>query len=80
MAVKEQKTTTPTTTAAITAPALQPRGLDIKAAALYLGCTVWCVRELVWQRKLRAVTLGKKQILDRQDLDAFVERQKAGAR
>jgi excisionase family DNA binding protein len=80
MAVKKQKTTPTTTTAAITAPALQPRCLDVKASAQYLGCAVWAIRELIWQRKLRAIKFGKKQLVDRTDLDAFIERQKAGVR
>lgn len=61
------------------ATAVQPRMLDIKAAALYLGTTVRFMRSLVWDRKLPKLKFGKKYVFDRQDLDKFIEQQKRAA-
>jgi excisionase family DNA binding protein len=54
----------------------EPRLFDLTAAARYLGTTVWRMRTLVWDKKLVHIRLGKKIMLDRADLDAFVEAQK----
>jgi|HubBroStandDraft_2_1064218.scaffolds.fasta_scaffold1197566_1 excisionase family DNA binding protein len=56
---------------------LQPRGLNLKRAAEYLGCKLWAVRELVWKGELKAVRIGKCDIIDVRDLDAWLEKQKA---
>jgi excisionase family DNA binding protein len=52
-----------------------PRLLRIKEAADYLNATVWFVRSLVWSG-FPHLRLGKRILLDRADLDLFVERQK----
>jgi excisionase family DNA binding protein len=57
----------------------EPRLLDVKGAATYLSTTVWCVRSLVWEKKLPSIRLGKKILFDRQDLDKFVESLKKDA-
>jgi excisionase family DNA binding protein len=57
----------------------EPRLLDIKGAASYLSTTVWCVRSLVWDKKLPGIRLGKKIVFDRVDLDKFVETLKEAA-
>jgi len=60
--------------------AIQPRLLNIKSAAQYLGCSVWILRQLEWSGKLPAVrNLGRKLLFDRSDLDRFVDLAKAGA-
>jgi excisionase family DNA binding protein len=56
--------------------AVQPRLLNVKDAAVYLGTTVWQVRTLVWSKRLTALRLGHRQVFDRADLDLFVERLK----
>ena len=56
---------------------LQPRGLNLRRAAEYLGCKLWAMRELVWKGELKAVRIGKCDIIDVRDLDAWFEKQKA---
>ena len=52
--------------------------LTIKQASQFLGLTVWAVRERVWSGQLPIVTFpgGKKQYLDRNDLEGFIQRNK----
>jgi excisionase family DNA binding protein len=54
------------------------RLLTVKAAAQYLGCGVYGVRELLWRRELPVVRWGKggKYWIDLRDLDALIERSK----
>jgi len=60
----------------VAAPAVTPRMLTVQDAAKYLGCTIWFVRSLVWDQKVRSLTFGKRIVFDRADLDLFVEQQK----
>lgn len=53
-----------------------PRFLRIEAAADYISSTVWFVRSRIWAKELPAIKLGRRLILDRLDLDAFVQKQK----
>jgi len=57
----------------------EPRLLTIKQASVYLSCTVWALRELVWKRKIPNVRIGQRLLFDRADLDKFVESQKKAA-
>lgn len=54
------------------------RLLTVKAAAAYLGCGIYGVRELLWRRDVPVVRLGKggKYLIDIHDLDALIERSK----
>jgi excisionase family DNA binding protein len=54
---------------------LEPRLLRIKDAARYLNATVWFVRSLVWSG-FPHLRLGRRILIDRSDLDAYVDRQK----
>ena len=63
---------------------LQPRLLDLKAAAAYLGVSSWTVRDLETNGTLRRVNIPsgagrelRKLLFDRQDLDRLVETWKA---
>ena len=56
--------------------ALAPRSLGIQAAAAYLGVTSSFIRSRIWAGHLRALMLGKRHILDRLDLDRYLEEQK----
>ena len=49
---------------------------DLKAAAEYLGRSVWGVRELIWAGKMPVVRDGKKQYIDILDMDLYIERNK----
>ena len=52
---------------------------SLKEAAVYLGRTVWSVRELVWSRELPVIQSGRggKQYLDINDLDEWIEKNKS---
>jgi excisionase family DNA binding protein len=58
---------------------VQPRLLDIKAAAAYLGSTVWQMRTLIWEKKVPHVKLGRRFLFDRTDLDKFIDSLKEAA-
>jgi excisionase family DNA binding protein len=57
-------------------PRVGPRGLTIPEAADYMGATVWYVRTNIWAGELPATRRGKRFVIDRHDLDAFIERSK----
>jgi excisionase family DNA binding protein len=63
----------------IAAGGLAPRGLGIQAAAFYLGVTTSFIRSKIWNGEIQALTLGKRHIIDRTDLDLFLEREKKRA-
>jgi excisionase family DNA binding protein len=55
------------------------RLLTLKEAAIYLGRSVWGIRELIWAGELPVVKgagRGTKQYIDVNDLDAYVNRNK----
>ncbi len=58
----------------ISSPML-PRLLPLKDAASYLGLTVWGIRERIWAGQLPVVTFpnGRKQYIDTQDLETFIQ-------
>jgi len=58
---------------------LSKRLYTLKEAGEYLGRSVWGVRELVWSRQLPVVKQAgcRKMYLDRNDLDTFIEQNKA---
>ena len=55
-----------------------PRLLTVKGAGEYLGLSTWGIRERIWQGLLPVVTFpgGKKQYVDRNDLEAFILKNK----
>ena len=52
-----------------------PRLLPLKKASEYLGLTVWAIRERIWAGQIPIVQFpgGRKQYIDVQDLDKFIE-------
>jgi hypothetical protein len=48
----------------------------IKEAGIYLGRSVWSVREPFWGGKLPCVRVGKRIHLDIRDVDKFIEEHK----
>jgi hypothetical protein len=62
----------------ITNPKLSPRLLPLKVAAEYLGLTVWAMRERIWAGQIPVVQFpgGRKQYVDTQDLEAFIQNNK----
>jgi excisionase family DNA binding protein len=55
-----------------------PRLLPLKEAASYLGLTVWGIRERIWAGQLPVVMFpgGRKQYVDREDIEKFIQNNK----
>ncbi len=53
------------------------RLLRIPQVAVYLGCSVWAVRDLLRRKELTKIPLGRKYLVDRNQVDAYIERVKA---
>jgi excisionase family DNA binding protein len=47
--------------------------VTIKQAAEYCSCTVWAVRQSIGSKGLLACTIGRRRLIDRADLDAFID-------
>jgi excisionase family DNA binding protein len=54
--------------------------LNIKQAAAYMGASVWFVRSIIWNRQIPFAKFGNRLVLDKKDLDAYIDAQKVGAR
>jgi len=52
------------------------RLLSQQEAAAYLGISYWTLRDLTFRGDLPSVRIGRRTLVDRQDLDAFLERVK----
>lgn len=52
------------------------RLFSVKEAAVYLGRTVWAIREMVWAGKIPCVKDGRRVLLDVYDMDAWIDNQK----
>ena len=75
MATKSKSAVSPVETGVRLADA-GPRLLRIKQAAEYLSVTPWFVRSLIWSRAIPFLLLGKRHLIDRADLDTYVDRMK----
>jgi excisionase family DNA binding protein len=60
-------------------PAMEPRLYSVKQSAAYMNATVWFVRSLIWNRRIPFVKFGNRLLLDRKDLDAYIDAQKVAA-
>jgi excisionase family DNA binding protein len=49
---------------------------SIKEASIYLGRTVWAVREMIWAGKLPCIKDGRRILLDIRDMDDWVDKNK----
>lgn len=56
---------------------INPRLLTVKQASAYVGCTIWAVRELYWAKEVAGTIIGRRVLLDRKSLDAFIDRKLA---
>lgn len=58
---------------------MSPRLLTLKAAAQWLGLTVWAMRERIWAGQIPVVRFpgGRKMFIDTQDLEALIQDNKA---
>ena len=57
-------------------PAAQAMLLNVKDAAVYLGRTEQSVQHLIFQLELPVVRVGRRDHLDRRDLDFWIEKNK----
>ncbi len=55
---------------------LKKRLYPISEAAIYLGRTVWALREMLWAGKIPYVKDGRRILLDIRDMDAWIEKSK----
>jgi excisionase family DNA binding protein len=55
---------------------LNKRLYSIKEASLYLGRSVWAVREMLWAGKLPYVKDGRRILLDIRDMESWIEKNK----
>jgi excisionase family DNA binding protein len=48
--------------------------LSIPQASAYAACAIWAIREAIWSKELRAIKLGRRYVISKDDLDAFLNR------
>lgn len=55
-----------------------PRLLSLKDAAKWLGLTTWSMRERIWAGQIPVVQFpgGRKQFIDTEDLENFIQKNK----
>ena len=54
----------------------QKRLYSIKEASVYLGRSEWAIREILWSGKIPYFKDGKRILLDINDMDAWIEKNK----
>jgi excisionase family DNA binding protein len=59
-------------------PSPEHRYLRISEAAAYLAATEWFVYTLTWTKAIPFAKLGKRLVLDRVDLDTYMQNAKSG--
>ena len=57
-----------------------PRLLRIQDAATYLSATTWQIETLLRDNVIPSFVLGKRRVVDRLELDRYVERRNAEAK
>jgi excisionase family DNA binding protein len=57
-----------------------PRLLRIQDAARYLSATTWQVETLLREKTIPSFVLGKRRVVDRLELDRYVERRNEEAK
>jgi excisionase family DNA binding protein len=57
-----------------------PRLMRIQDAAKYLSATTWQVETLLREKTIPSLVLGKRRVVDRSELDRYVERRNTMAR
>jgi len=57
---------------------IAPRLLPLRQAASVLGLTVWALRERIWAGQIPVVQFpgGRKQYVDTQDIESFIQKNK----
>lgn len=57
----------------IASPQIQKRLYSVNEASVYLGRTVWAVREMLWAGKIPFIKDGRRILLDIKDMDNWIE-------
>jgi excisionase family DNA binding protein len=73
-ASKHKSTKPETPSVGTAAPALAPRLLTIPQAAAYCSAAIWAIRQAIVNKELRACIIGRRFLIDRAALDAFIDR------
>lgn len=55
---------------------IEPRLLSQQEGARYLGISYWTLRDLVFRRELPFVKIGRRILVDRKDLESYLDRSK----
>lgn len=55
---------------------LEKRLFSLKDASVYLGRSVWSVREMIWAGKIPYLKTGKRIFLDIRDMERYIEENK----
>ena len=55
---------------------LEPRLLSQHEAARYLGISYWTIRDLVFRHEIPFIKIGRRILVDRLDLDTYLDRSK----
>jgi excisionase family DNA binding protein len=55
-----------------------PRLLNLKQSAEYLSAHPWALRQMVRTRQIPYIRIGRGYLIDRADLDRYVEKNKIG--
>ena len=53
------------------------RLFDLNSSARYLGISYWSIRTLINNGSLPAVRIGRRLLIDRRDIDRFIEANKS---
>lgn len=54
-----------------------PRLLSVKQASAYSGATIWAIRQLYWAKDIAGFIIGRRLLISRESLDAFIDRRLA---
>jgi excisionase family DNA binding protein len=73
MARKSSRTPPASTSQTSIQTPITPRLVTIKQAAAYCSCSVWAIRQVIWSKELRACKIGNHFLIDRGDLDRFID-------
>lgn len=55
---------------------IEPRLVSQQEAADYLGISYWTVRDLTFRGEIPFIKIGRRVLVDRLDLDAYLDRSK----
>jgi len=86
MPIQKTRTVAPVAVVSMPAPAstersvpvcIIPRLLTILDASKYLSTTTWQIEELLRNNVIPSFILGQRRVIDRLDLDRFVDQKKA---